>query len=167
MNVVQIHLMLNHVPVIATVMAALLLAAGLVARSQHILRAGLVTLVAAALIAIPVFFTGEPVEEIAEKLPGIDKQRIETHEDAAKASVIFLGLLGAGAIATLVVWRNRALPAGPGAAILALSVIVAAQVAWTAHQGGQIRHTEMTGSAVASGGNATDAGESGEQDDDD
>lgn len=168
MNVVQVHLMLNHVPVIAPVMALLLIGAGLVAKSQPVIRAGLVTLIAAAFITIPVFFTGEPVEEIAEKLPGIDKQRIETHEDSAKASLALLGVLGVGALAVLLTYRRRALPAGVGAAVVALCLVAVGQVAWTAHQGGQIRHTELTGGAVASSGGATDAGgEAGESHEDD
>jgi uncharacterized membrane protein len=165
MNVVQIHLMLNHVPVVAPVMAGLLLLIGFAVKSQAVLRAGLATLVAAALFAIPVYFTGEPVEEIAEKLPGISKQQIETHEDSAKATLIFLGILGAGSLGALLSYRRRSLPTGIGAAVLALCIITAGQVAWTAHLGGQIRHTELgAGGATAA---AQDAGETGGDHDDD
>lgn len=166
MNAVQIHLMMNHMPVVAPVMAGLLLLIGFASRSQALLRAGLATLIAAALFAIPVFLTGEPVEEIAEKLPGIAKQQIETHEDSAQASLIFLSVLGAGSLLALVAYRKRALPTGVGATALVLCVIAAGQVAWTAHLGGQIRHTELNGGRSAAVG-AHDAGEAGEQDDDD
>lgn len=165
MSVVQIHLMLNHVPVVAPVMAALLLLIGFAVKSQAVLRAGLATLIAAALFALPVYFTGEPVEEAVEKLPGVAKQQIETHEDSAKATLVFLSILGAGSLAAMVAYRKRALPTGVGAAVLALCVISAGQVAWTAHLGGQIRHTELN--AGGAGAAAQDAGEAREGRDDD
>ena len=167
MNAVQIHLMLNHVPVIAPVLALLLVGAGLVTRSQPVIRAGLVTMVLAALVAIPVFFTGEPVEELAERIPGIDRQRIETHEDAAKASLALLGVLGMGALVILATYRRRGLPAGVAVALVALGLVTAVQVASTAHQGGQIRHTELTGGGFAAGGPEGAGEAAGEQDDDD
>lgn len=165
MNAVQIHLMMNHVPVVAPVMAGLLLLIGFAVRSQAVLRAGLATLIVAALFAIPVFLTGEPVEEIAEKLPGVAKQQIETHEDSAKASLIFLSVLGAGSLLALLAYRKRPLPTGVGAAVLVLCVIAAGQVAWTAHLGGQIRHTELSAGGSASPG--AQGAETGERDDDD
>jgi uncharacterized membrane protein len=151
MNVVQIHLMMNHVPVVAPMIAAVLLAAGFLARSQHVMRAGLAALVVGALAAIPVFFTGEPVEDVAKKLPGVTESRIETHEDSAKASVVFLGVMGIGGLAALWGFRRRAVPAAVGSVLLVLSLVAAGQVAWTAHLGGMIRHSELQGGAVAAG----------------
>jgi hypothetical protein len=40
-------------------------------------------------------------------------------------------------------------------------------VAWTAHQGGQIRHTELSTGGTGAGGAAQVAGEAGEREDDD
>lgn len=169
MNVVQIHLMMNHVPLVAPVVAGLLLLIGFAVKSQPVMRTGLLTLIAAALFALPVYFTGEPVEKVAEKLPGVAKSSIETHESAAKATVVLLGVLGAGSIAVLFAYRRRALPLGVGGAMLALCLVAAGQVAWTAHLGGQIRHTELTSGASGGGGGAEGGGEAGERggDDDD
>jgi uncharacterized membrane protein len=150
-NVVQIHLMMNHVPVIAPLVAVVLLATGFIARSQHVTRAGLAALVVGAIAALPVFFTGEPAEEVAENLAGVSESRIETHQDSAKASVVFLGALGIAGLAALWAFRRRAVPAGVGGALLVLSLVAAGQVAWTAHLGGQIRHSELQGGAVAAG----------------
>ena len=52
MNPVQIHLMMNHVPVVAPVVAALLVLTGLAVKSQAVLRVGLAALVVAALFAV-------------------------------------------------------------------------------------------------------------------
>lgn len=168
MNAVQIHLMMNHVPLVAPVVAGLLLLIGFAVKSQPVMRTGLLTLIAAALFALPVYFTGEPVEEVAEKLPGVTKSAIGTHESSAKATVVLLGVLGAGSIAVLFAYRRRALPLGVGGAMLALCLVAAGQVAWTAHLGGQIRHTELTSGAASGGGGGAEGGaESGEHGDDD
>jgi uncharacterized membrane protein len=166
-NPVQIHLMMNHVPVVAPVVAALLVLIGLAVKSQAVLRVGLAALVVAALFAIPVYLTGEPVEEVAEKLPGVTERQIETHEDAAKVTLVLLGALGAASLVALIAYRRRALPASVGAAALLLCVVAAGQVAWTAHQGGQIRHTELSAGASGATGATQDAGEAGERGDDD
>lgn len=166
MSAVQIHLMMNHVPVVAPFVAGILILIGLWVKSQPVLRAGLATLIVAGLFAIPVYLTGEPVEEVAEKLPGVAKQQIETHEDSGKATLVLLGALGAVSLVALLAYRRRALPSGFGAAALLLCVVAAGQVAWTAHQGGMIRHTELSG-AGGGGGAAQDAGQSGEEEDDD
>lgn len=163
MNVVQIHLMMNHVPLVAPVAAGLLLVIGFAVKSQPVIRTGLLTLIAAALFALPVYFTGEPVEEVAERLPGVTQSSIETHESSAKATIALLGLLGAGSIAVLLAYRRKALPLGVGGVMLALCLVAAGQVAWTAHLGGQIRHTELTGGAAGGSGGAERGGEAGER----
>jgi hypothetical protein len=149
MNAVQSHLMLNHIPVLAPLLAALLVAAGLAFRSQPILRVALALLVFAALMAVPVYLTGEPVEEVTKALPGVTEAQIDLHEDTALVSLILLGALGLAAAAALSVYRRRPVPGDVGVAILIATFMVAGQVAWTAHLGGQIRHTELQGASTA------------------
>ena len=66
MNAAYVHLTLNHVPVLGVVFALPLLGFGLLRRNPALLRAGWVTLVAVALVAIPVYLSGEGAEEIVE-----------------------------------------------------------------------------------------------------
>lgn len=168
MNAVQIHLMLNHAPVLAPIMGALLLATALLFRSQAVLRVGLATVTLGALLAIPVYLTGEPVEDVVEKTAGVTDRQIDPHEDAAKVSLVLLEVLGAAALVTLIASQRRRLSPAAGIAALFLTLIVAGQVAWTAHLGGQIRHTELGGNAAGTtqdgGGNS---GGGGEHEDDD
>lgn len=148
MNAVQTHLMLNHVPVLAPFLAALLVMVGMAFRSQPLLRVALALLVFAALIAVPVYLTGEPVEDAVKGAPGVAEQRIDAHEETALVSLILLCALGLTA-AVLTVYRRRPLPGSISAAILIASLVVATQIAWTAHLGGLIRHTELQGGSTA------------------
>jgi hypothetical protein len=47
-----------------------------------------------ALLALPVYFIGEPAEEVVEHLPGVAKSLIEKHENAALFALLMAG--GAG-----------------------------------------------------------------------
>jgi uncharacterized membrane protein len=148
MNAAQTHLMLNHVPVLVPFLAALLVIVGMAHRSQPILRVALGLLAFAALIAVPVYLTGEPVEDAVKGAPGVAEQQINLHEDSALVSLILLCALGLTAGLGLARYRRRPVPRGMSVVILVASVIVAIQIAWTAHLGGLIRHTELQGGSA-------------------
>lgn len=147
MNWAHVHLLLNHVPVLGTLFGLLLLAWGMVRRNESIQRAALATFFVAALVAVPVFLTGEPSEDAVEHLAGTAEGAIEVHEDAALLALIGVELLGV--IAVLSVIRRRAvLPRFVTRAALVISVITAGLMARTANLGGKIRHAELRGAAA-------------------
>jgi uncharacterized membrane protein len=143
----HVHLALNHVPVIGILFIVLLLGTAVVRGSSELARAsyGLIALV--AVIAVAVYFTGEPAEELVEKLPGFSESLLDTHEDAALVATVGMSLLGLAAIFGLV----RRQPAWYPKAVLALSLLVLVLMGWTANLGGQIRHTEIRSAAAKAG----------------
>lgn len=143
MNWPHLHLMLNHVPVLGTVFGLALLAWGSYRRNVSLQRAALVTFVLAALVAIPVFLTGEPTEEAVEDLAGVAGNAIDAHEAAALVSLIGVELLGALALAGLLLARSRFSPALAVRAALGVAIVTAGLMAWTANLGGRIRHSEL------------------------
>lgn len=147
MNWAHVHLLLNHIPVLGTLFGLLLLAWGMVRRNESIQRAALATFFVAALVAVPVFLTGEPSEDAVEHLAGTAGGAIETHEDAALLALIGIELLGV--IAVLGVVRRRAgLSRFVTRAALVTSVVTAGLMARTANLGGTIRHAELRGAAA-------------------
>jgi hypothetical protein len=60
MSVVQLHLMLNHVPLIGMAFALLLLGAAVWRRNDGMARLGLAVMVGLAVVTAVVFLTGEP-----------------------------------------------------------------------------------------------------------
>jgi uncharacterized membrane protein len=83
MNSAHLHLLFNHVPILASAFGLVLLAWGLLRRSDPVARVGLATLVLAAVFAIPAYLTGGAAEHLVEDLPGIADATIHPHEDAA------------------------------------------------------------------------------------
>ena len=144
MNWAHVHLLINHIPVLGTLFGTLLLVFGIVKKNEEIKRVSLGIFVIIAVAALPVYFTGEPAEEIVEHLPGVDESILEEHEESALISFIAVGILGIFAIGTL--WRYRRVDTIPKRFVIAgliLSIIVFGLMAWTADLGGKIRHSEI------------------------
>lgn len=144
MNWAYVHLLINHIPVLGTVFGTLLLVFGLVKKSEAIKRVSLGIFVIIAVATVPVYFTGEPAEEIVEHLPGVEEPIIEEHEESALVAFIAAGILGVAAIGVL--WRYHHADTIPKRFIIAsliLSIVVFGLMIWTADLGGKIRHPEI------------------------
>ena len=151
MDAAHWHLLLNHAPVLGTIFGALLLIAALSLRNGTLTRTSLTVFVLSALVAVPVYLTGEGAEEIVEDIPGVAAESvIEAHESAGLIALIAVGLLGLLALVALWSARGRTTPPrwiGPSALVIAL--VVSGLFVWTATLGGQINHPEIRGTPTA------------------
>lgn len=150
-NEAQIHLLLNHFPVLCTLLGIPILLYGWLRKQDAVVQVALAIFVLGAVTALPVYFTGEGAEETVEHLPGVMERLIESHEDLAKIAMVFVELLGLASLGCLF-----ALPRKPEFSrwlmpvLLLISLGTAGIMAQTAHLGGQIRHSEIR-SAQAGG----------------
>ena len=149
MDMIHLHLLLNHVPVVGAIGVILLLGLALLRNSGELGKVALGFLALLGAVAVVVFLTGEPAEELAESLPGISETIMEAHEEVALVATAAMGGLAALALAALVVYRHRALPRWVSGAGMVGTICVAAIMAYTANLGGQIRHTEIRPGGVA------------------
>lgn len=149
MSPTQMHLMLNHLPLYGLLFVAVAVGAGFVARKGTLVRFGLAMLVAVALSAVVVLFTGEPAEETVEHLAGVSKSTIEAHERVARPATFVVAALGAVALVGLARSRRREPSRAFAGSILILALGSSALLAWTAHLGGVIRHPEIASGAAA------------------
>ncbi len=148
MNSVQLHLALTHVPVILTLTALVMMLTGLIRKQQSTLKIANIILVIAALITIPVYFSGEGAEEVAEKITGVSEGAIEEHEEIAKFS--FLGVLISGVFALASLFFSMGKWGKAIRVLTLLSGLVASGLfIQTAHLGGTIRHTELNGNSIS------------------
>lgn len=149
MDLVHLHLMLNHVPVLGVVFAFVVGIIGFLFKSKAVTRVALGMLVFSAIIAVPVYLTGEPAEEVVENLAGVSEAVIEQHESAAVLSLILACVTGGLALLTLLLGRLRTsrLPEFLAATTLFAALVTTGSMLWTANLGGQIRHSEIRASA--------------------
>jgi uncharacterized membrane protein len=146
----HLHVMLNHFPIILTLLVPPILLAGLFFQQKPILAVGFSLALLGALITPVVMQTGHSAHtrfEMGQIQPPLDEEgdiAAEMHEDMAEKAAPLLYFVGFGGIAGLLILRFR--PAWAKGA--ALAVIVAAGVAsiftlQSAQLGGRIRHPEF------------------------
>lgn len=146
---VHLHLMASHLPVIGVLLLIPLLLIALVRRSDELAKLGLWAAAGIALSGVIVYLTGEGTEEGVERLAGISKTMIESHEEVALIATIALAVFGLAALVTLFRMRGKRLSRGIVVSALFGVIALSGAFAWTANLGGKIRHSEIT--AVASG----------------
>jgi hypothetical protein len=149
MDATHIHLLLNHVPVLAVPGGLALLLWAATRRNSEVMRVAMAVFIVGAAVAIPVYLTGEPAEETVERIAPADAF-VERHEDAAGLALTSAIALGVVALGVLAVQRVRPrFTAHAGVAAGAVAVVAFTTLAWTASLGGQIRHTEIRAGSAA------------------
>ncbi len=145
MNLAHLHLILNHIPVVGIPIALLFLAYGFLKQNSQLRKAALFILFGVAAIAVPVYLTGEPAEELVEHLQGVAESFIEAHEDAAVISLVLSIITGAFAFITLWYLNNESKARLLILGVLAAGCLTTVSFGYTAYLGGQVRHTELRG----------------------
>lgn len=155
MNPVHIHLMTNHIPVIGTLFAALILAYGVISAKEDIQKLALAMLVVLAIATPLVFFSGEKAEGRVELLAGVEGPDLDAHEEAGEAAFAMMEALGVLAFLQLVLYafpNTGSLRRKSLRVILFIAAMVAGWMFHTASTGGRIRHREEIGCATPIGG---------------
>ncbi len=164
MNLVHIHLLLNHWPIIGSFIALGLFLVALVANSDDLKQASLALFGLLALLAIPTYMSGNVAYEVLKGTAGIAQTSVQMHEGIALISLTFL--LITGGVALIGLWRFSRM-SGPvprpvarwnSAAVLILAIVTASLMAITGNTGGAIHHPEiLSGQETVSSFGATAA----------
>ena len=151
MNGAHVHLIFNHFPLIGFVLAFPLLVWGLIRSNKDFMRASLVVIIMAGVFTLPTYFSGEDAEEAIENRPGISKELIHTHEEAAEYAIIFTEITALAALIALIlsVKKDR-LPKPLIIVILLLQIFTMTVLATTNNHGGKISHPEIRDDANTS-----------------
>ena len=99
----DLHLLINHFPVILTVVGTAIAVLALITRKRGVWLYATATLFLAGLASVPAFFTGEPAEEQIEDSWYVTREAIHAHEEAADFAVWGLAIMGL--IAAYAWWR--------------------------------------------------------------
>lgn len=144
MNAAHIHLILNHFPVLGLLFGLVVLAFGLLRKQGALKRTGLVLVVFAVAITLPVNATGEEAEKIVEQMSDRNHGLIHEHEEAAETALWLMLLTGVVAIGALVM-LSRSHPRAHllTTVTLGLGVLVFIWMVQVANLGGRISHPEI------------------------
>jgi hypothetical protein len=143
MNAVHWHLVLNHLPVLASFFGLIIFVYGWYRSKEEVIRVALGLFVFSGIAVIPVDYSGGAAEEIVEELDGVSHDDIEHHEEAAETSYYLTILLGLVALVGLFQSiRAGSIPVWMFWVILLVSLVTLGSLARTANDGGKIRHPE-------------------------
>lgn len=139
----HLHLMINHFPIIGTLIGGLLMAYALLRRDESLQRVVLVMWLSLAAMTPLVMKTGEEAEERVEKMAGMSGNMIHEHEESAELSLWLMIGLGIASLVTLVLGKMKYKGNSFAISAFVLSLIVIGSMIRTGYLGGQIRHTEI------------------------
>jgi hypothetical protein len=144
LNWPHIHLLINHFPVIGSILILLILSHGMWKKNHEIVRLSLLLWIFIGLMSIAVYFSGDNAADAIRTLPGVQKSFIEHHDDSATFTMIAIEATAGLSLLGLWFYREKSeYPKGYISTILILTIISIGFVAWTANLGGQIRHPEI------------------------
>jgi uncharacterized membrane protein len=142
-NFAHIHLLLNHFPIIGTMIGLALLLVSFVGKNEDLRRSSYIVLAGIGLLVIPTFCTGFGAQQMIQNQPGVSNALIQRHEGAAMLSLWFMMATGAFAFVGLWQTHERSRPARWNvAAVLILSLLTMGLMARVGNTGGDIRHPE-------------------------
>jgi len=144
LNLPHVHLLLNHFPLIGTIIALGVFLLALIGKSDDLKKASLVIFTGIALLSIPTYMSGNGAAEVLGKLPGVSKNAIAAHNNAALVSIGLMELVGL--LSWLGLWQLRRFGHARTwtlATVVALSVVTVYFMAVAGTTGGQIRHGEI------------------------
>ena len=143
MNFAHLHLILNHVPVLTLIVSLIFLFFSFVKKSERLKKFSLLMTFLTSITILPVFYTGEPAEEVVEKMPMISKTVIHNHEESAEVSLVLTLLVSISSLLVLVTYKKPVSASYGIQIVLLFGVIAIGSLAYTANLGGKIRHTEF------------------------
>jgi hypothetical protein len=149
LNLAHIHLLLNHVPTIGSVVVLGLLVVAFIRRDEGLKLVGLEVLFAIALLTLPAYMTGAAAFQKLRGQPGISDTAIRLHQDVALYG--FTWMECAGFIGWVALWQARRhgrAARGLVATATAFLIVAFAVMARAANLGGDIRHPELGGAAL-------------------
>ena len=144
LNLVHLHLLLNHVPTVGTVIALGLLLLSIGMRSDDVRRASLAVFFALALAALPTYMTGYSAQAALKGRPGVSADTVDRHQRAALLALVVIEVTGV--VAWFGLWQSRRRSSGGGghtAAVLLLSVATVSLMANAANIAGTISHPDI------------------------
>lgn len=148
MNDAHLHMIVNHFPIIGTILALGILITGLILKNNSVKSTAYVLFVVAAVFALFSMGTGEGAEELVEDMPSIGKEIIHEHEEMAEKLALVLYALGVVSLAGLYLNYKKHAKANLVSFIAVIIAIVGVFFAIeTGTTGGEIRHTEIRASA--------------------
>ena len=148
MNLAHVHIVLNHIPSLGSILGLLLLAWAIYTKNDALKKSGFGVLVLIALATLPTYLSGNGARQMIAKEPAASLGMVEVHQNAAMLTLLAMTI--AGTFAWFGLWEFRRFSrAGSGATVgsLLTAAIATALIVYTGSLGGKISHPEIRDAA--------------------
>ncbi len=140
------HLLLNHFPIILSIVGTCFLAVSFLIKKQHLKFGALLILIFGAAMSFPAYKTGNSAEHSIEKIAGVSESAIENHEHIATTGYRIIIITGFIALITLLLVHTKKKAATIFLIITLLAAATSAgYMSYVGYTGGEIRHSEIRG----------------------
>jgi len=148
MNLPQVHLLLNHWPILGALIGLALLLIALVTRNYDLKQASFILFAVLAVLTIPVYLSGNAAADAMKKQAGWPTSLVDAHEGAAVLALLALELTGIFSVVALWLSKRSAKAEAqskswPTMAVLIASLVTAGLMTVAGNTGGNIRHAEI------------------------
>ncbi|MFV7235628.1 hypothetical protein [Flavobacterium sp. ZB4R12] len=144
MNDAHLHMVVNHFPIIGTILGLGILITGIILKNNSVKNTAYVLFIVAAVFAAFSIGTGEGAEKMVEDMPNIGKRIIHEHEEIAEKLAIVLYLLGAISLLGIVLnIKNHSKAKFISFVAVIVAIIGVYLTTLVGTSGGEIRHTEI------------------------
>ena len=153
MNATEVHLLVNHLPIVGAFLGlALVLLAVLRRNERHTIQAATLVLLLSGGGGIAAYFSGEEAEHAAEERPGFDHDVLEEHEDGAKPALALLLLAGAiGGGLSYLSAKGRAVPVAASASWVIATLVAVGMMTRMGLTGREVGHPDQYGANATVG----------------
>ncbi|MBK7964673.1 MAG: hypothetical protein IPK10_04815 [Bacteroidetes bacterium] len=143
MDLAHLHLLLNHFPVVGTIIGTVFMLYALIKKIKIIQRTVLVLWIVLAAMTPIVMNTGEAAEHKVEEMAGMNHDIIHEHEEAAEYAFWLMIGLGVISLAALSLYKMGSDITMATKISFIISLFVATAMFRTGYLGGLIRHTDL------------------------
>ncbi len=149
MNDAHLHMVVNHFPIIGTILGLGVLIAGMVLKKISVKNTAYYLFVVAAVFAAFSIATGEGAEELVEDMPSVGKQIIHEHEEMAENFAVVMYVLGFCSLLGIYFdYKNHVKAKLVAAVTLIIAIVSVIFGSLVGNSGGEIRHTEIRTNVV-------------------
>lgn len=145
MNAIEIHLRLNHFPIIGLIVLFVLFTYAYFFKKNEIITACKVGFVLLTLISIPVYFSGQESEEMLEHQIGYNSEEMEEHEEHAEQAFVAIIIMGLVSLISFLFKNHDKKSQRINAFLVPIGLVVILLMVITGVHGGKIKHNELNG----------------------
>ncbi len=159
-NELQLHLWVNHVPIIGTIIGVLVVLLGAILKQDAVRKTGLVIYIVTGLAVFPANFTGEGAEDIVEdNVSWVSHDQIHEHEELAETAMTITVIGLALALLSLFQWpRTVGIQRLISAAFLIVGIAGTIVIGLAGHEGGKIMRPHLGAQSSEQGAQSSEQG---------